>query len=259
MKPELNSIVCLHNLFSMDTILWRYMDFTKFVSILENHALFFARADKLGDPFEGSVPKINITSRSISNPDFSDEEVVMYGFVMQQLPRFTLINCWHESTHESEAMWKLYTSVNGGIAIKTNFDAFRKSFKINEQIHIGQVEYVDYDKEQISEDDLLFPYLHKRKSFEHEQEVRAIIQKPPFHISELKDNVQNMSRGEISQWLDICANGIHYDIDFNLLIREVVVAHFAPEWLLDLVKQVAERYELKAPINRSQLAESPMW
>jgi hypothetical protein len=68
-----------------------------------------------------------------------------------------------------------------------------------------------------------------------------------------------MSRGEISQWLDICANGIHYDIDFNLLIREVVVAHFAPEWLLDLVKQVAERYGLKAPINRSQLAESPTW
>jgi hypothetical protein len=156
-------------------------------------------------------------------------------------------------------MWKLYTSVNGGIAIKTNFDAFRKSFKTNEQIHIGQVEYVDYDREQISEDDLLFPYLHKRKSFEHEQEVRTIIQKPPFHISELKDNVQNMSRGEISQWLDICANGIHYDIDFNLLIREVVVAHFAPEWLLDLVKQVAERYGLKAPINRSQLAESPTW
>ena len=41
-------------------------------------------------------------------------------------------------------------------------------------------------KEQISEDDLLSPYLHKRKrfeheQFEHEQEVRAIIQKPPFH------------------------------------------------------------------------------
>ena len=52
----------------------------------------------------------------------------------------------------------------------------------------GLVEYV---KIKISEDDLLSPYLHKRKNFEHEQEVRTIIQKPPFHISELKDNVQN--------------------------------------------------------------------
>lgn len=126
----MNSVVCLHNLISTDTILWRYMDFTKFVSILESQALFFARADKLGDPFEGSVPKTNIASRPILNPDLSDEDVIMYGFVMQQLPRFTLINCWHESDHESEAMWKLYAGVNGGIAIKTNFNAFIKSFKL---------------------------------------------------------------------------------------------------------------------------------
>ena len=37
-----------------DAVLWRYMDFTKFVSLLEKQALFFARADKLeDDPFEG--------------------------------------------------------------------------------------------------------------------------------------------------------------------------------------------------------------
>ena len=38
---------------SSDAILWRYMDFTKYVSLLEKRALFFARADKLEDPFEG--------------------------------------------------------------------------------------------------------------------------------------------------------------------------------------------------------------
>jgi hypothetical protein len=35
--------------------IWRYMDFTKFVSLLEKKALFFCRADKLGDPFEGVI------------------------------------------------------------------------------------------------------------------------------------------------------------------------------------------------------------
>ena len=33
-----------------DAILWRYMDFTKFVALLEMKSLFFARADKLNDP-----------------------------------------------------------------------------------------------------------------------------------------------------------------------------------------------------------------
>ena len=33
--------------------IWRYLDFTKFVSYLDRKALFFTRADKLDDRFEG--------------------------------------------------------------------------------------------------------------------------------------------------------------------------------------------------------------
>jgi len=41
------------------TKIWRYMDFTKFVSMLENKGLFFPSADNLGDPFEGSFSAVN--------------------------------------------------------------------------------------------------------------------------------------------------------------------------------------------------------
>ena len=37
-----------------DAVLWRYMDFPKFVSMLKEGALWFSRADLLGDPLEGS-------------------------------------------------------------------------------------------------------------------------------------------------------------------------------------------------------------
>ncbi|KAF5417648.1 MAG: hypothetical protein C5S38_01290 [Candidatus Methanophagaceae archaeon] len=37
-----------------DIKIWRYIDFTKFVSLLDKKALFFARADRLSDSFEGS-------------------------------------------------------------------------------------------------------------------------------------------------------------------------------------------------------------
>ena len=37
-----------------DAKLWRYMDFTKFVAMLNNKALYFCRLDHLGDPFEGA-------------------------------------------------------------------------------------------------------------------------------------------------------------------------------------------------------------
>ena len=36
-------------------VLWRYMDLTKLMALLEDRALHFARSDLLGDPFEGSM------------------------------------------------------------------------------------------------------------------------------------------------------------------------------------------------------------
>ena len=158
-------------------------------------------------------------------------------------------------------MWRLYASANGGIAVKTNFDAFGRSFLTNEQIHIGAVQYVDYNNDQIPEDDLLSPYLYKRQSFKHEQEVRAIVQYLPSGLgrNELKDSIRNIPENEINQWPDICNIGLDYDIDLNLLIQEVVVSPFTPEWLLDLVEKVTKRYALEAPVNKSSLSESPLW
>ena len=247
---DLKSIVCVHDHPSADAILWRYMDFAKFVSILENSALFFPRADKLDDPFEGALPKENIKKRQTNlHPEF-EEAISISGFstfasFWKQLPRFTLINCWHESTHESEAMWRLYSSKQGGIAVKTDFNSFVESFTTSEQIHIGSVKYVDYENDQIPENDPLSPYLYKRKSFEHEREVRAIIQNTPT--------------GNIAQSQDIYDIGDFCQVDLNLLIQEVIIDPFAPDWFLTLVKSVAKRYELKVTVNKSPLAESPTW
>src|ERR1700730_7601931 len=44
---------------SNQTRLWRYMDLSKFVALIQTAKLHFARADTLGDPFEGSVPRLN--------------------------------------------------------------------------------------------------------------------------------------------------------------------------------------------------------
>jgi len=39
-----------------DQKLWRYMDFTKFMSLLETKSLWFNRSDRFDDPFEGTYP-----------------------------------------------------------------------------------------------------------------------------------------------------------------------------------------------------------
>jgi hypothetical protein len=42
--------------------IWRYLDFTKFVALLDWRALSFARVDQLTDQFEGSLRKADAVS-----------------------------------------------------------------------------------------------------------------------------------------------------------------------------------------------------
>ena len=192
-----------------DAVLWRYMEFTKFVSLLEKESLFFARADKLGDPFEGSFSKVNEALRPILYKDKLSEEALL-GWMQftKESRRFTLINCWHENAHESEAMWRLYAREKDGIAIKTAFNSFKNSFICSEDIYIGSVNYVDYNSHFIPEKNVLLPFLHKRKSFEHEREVRAI----EFTIP-ANDKGIDTSR-------DICDIGKYYKVDLSVLIQK---------------------------------------
>lgn len=43
--------------------IWRYMDFTKFVSLLETESLFLSRVDKFEDPYEGATSHANANMR----------------------------------------------------------------------------------------------------------------------------------------------------------------------------------------------------
>jgi hypothetical protein len=42
-----------------DAKVWRYLNFTKFLSLIDKEALYFSRLDCLGDPFEGSVTLVD--------------------------------------------------------------------------------------------------------------------------------------------------------------------------------------------------------
>jgi hypothetical protein len=41
------------------------MDFPRFVSMLDRKALFFVKASKFRDPYEGTVPKYNDLNRAL--------------------------------------------------------------------------------------------------------------------------------------------------------------------------------------------------
>lgn len=234
--------------------IWRYLDFTKFVSLIDTRRLYFARADKLEDPFEGSWPKNNVNGRNNIPEDLSKKKQQKFiefmrfkGEVHKELPRYVAINCWHMNEYESAAMWKLYLKSNEGIAIQSSYASLKKSLIDDEDILVGMVKYLDYDSDFISSCNTITPFIHKRKSFEHEQEIRALVIKWP-----VGDNGIDLSTDTIEYGLEIKA-------DIERLIERIYISPTAPAWFADLVRAVITRYGYNFEVVHSMLNENPVF
>lgn len=222
--------------------IWRYMDISKFISMLENGGLFFSRADKLGDPFEGSF----------SRADNEFDHIFKWGrdiFIgedkslkpdYKSLRKSVFINCWHMNEHESAAMWKLYTQTNESICIQSTFRNLKECLDgLDEEVLLDEVSYIDYKHDRIPCNNVLNLFTHKRKSFTHEQELRALIW--------------------INKSISPKTDGIWEKVSLELLIDKIFIAPTSPKWFLELLKKVVIRYGLKKQVKRSSLDNAPFY
>jgi hypothetical protein len=217
------------------------MDFAKFVSLLDKKALFFCRSDKLGDPFEGSTPKLSVRLRPKIYKRWPE------GMTSEHFKRFVIINCWNLSEYESAALWKLYVKDAESVAVQSTFKRLTQSFSssANDYVLISKIKYIDYKTEMIPEDWVTRPFWHKRRSFEHEQELRAIIIRLP--------------RTYFPTAPDIFDRGEYVDVHLDMLIENVYVSPTAQEWFRDIVESVMKKYGInKIPI-RSDLDDAPVY
>lgn len=232
-----------------NALLWRYMDFTKFVSLLESESLYFTRSDKFDDPFEGSYPIINVELRKT----IEGMDVEKTSKMFKAMRKYMAINCWHESPHESAAMWKLYLKSNEGIAIVTTFSRLSTAIIDKKNIYIGRVSYIDYENDGINASNMFNPFLHKRKSFEHEREVRAIYNE--FLVepgNDQKEPTLNLNE-------DVLGHGINVSVDLKKLIHGVVVSPDSPEWLFKLVQATVKRFGFSFDVSQSTMNNSPVY
>lgn len=240
-------------------ILWRYMDLPKFISLISRKEIYFASANSFEDIFEGAkgiLDKkdkwdsfyLDFFEKSILTAPFQDQNELTIEKVkadserlLKQLNesgnlqrKYTFISCWHLNEYESEAMWKLYSKdVSNALAIKTTFGNLYEALDRNPYIDIGKVKYIDYKKRFTS---INGAFWYKRKSFEYEKEVRAIITKH-----------------------DITSKGIYIPIDIKKLILGVYVSPYASTWFVDVVKDVVQKYRLNIPVSYSQMLEKPFY
>jgi hypothetical protein len=179
--------------------IWRYMDFSKFLSLLTSRSLYFACPSELGDPYEGCLPKIQaqalseLIQRPVDDvlalrPNFAAKSVgslVKFDKVMSILQKNIQeattkaaskfgVSCWHISDHESDAMWKIYAASGKGVAVESTVENLRASLGGRKDIQIDAVRY-DFEDSTIEKGHKHYFLLQKRKCFEHEKELRATI------------------------------------------------------------------------------------
>src|SRR5260370_8794907 len=101
------------------------MDFTKFVSLLEKKALYFARSDRFSDKFEGATPKPSIKAREASvlesGTPLIEEVSKGWSQASREIRKCMFLNCWHMNIYESLSIWQLYVQKSKGISIRSTF------------------------------------------------------------------------------------------------------------------------------------------
>jgi hypothetical protein len=112
-------------------------------------------------------------------PDFSLKQFEPWIFKSGRFNQFA--SCWQASEHESDALWKLYAPGGARIAIVSTMERIVQSVDLTPHAHgiPGQVEHADFDNRDMRRETgrhtIIRPGHLKRKSFEHEREVRGHI------------------------------------------------------------------------------------
>ena len=221
--------------------IWRFIDLTKLLSMLETETLYFCRSDRFNDPFEGSItkPALEALKKEVPLPS----QKVFHTFSEK-----AFLNCWHLSEYESEAMWKLYSRSNLGIAIKSSVGRLIDSFSNEDRydVYIGKVDYLDYDKDLFNYGNIFCYFFNKRKSFECEKELRAMVS---YGIENPKRKANEPYDGY----------GVNVKVELSQLIENILIAPFSPLWYRNLVESILKRYNTEFDVLPSSIDNEPLF
>ena len=219
----------------------------------------------MGDPFEGSVTNAYVKQRDAGQLPETRQSGLSpeQERIRNKAQLYTnFATCWHASPHETEAMWKLYSTIHAGVAIVSTPSRLHQAVDLSQYPGhgiLGPVEYLDFDKDGMilpkSFGREARPGLLKRKSFEHEHEVRGLIL--------FTNHSKIPSSFDFSQMIDLFRSsaplGISVDVDLKLLIEEIYISPLATSCFKDVVHILIERHGMADRIRISKLSETPVW
>jgi hypothetical protein len=226
--------VCFDQPEDLAAPLWRFLDLPKFLSLLQTRSLFFTRGDLFRDPYEG-MPSDEVAA---AFPQDLPIGVMDWARSFTPIRRAVFVNCWHLSPHESAAMWSVY-SASSGLALRTTYRKLRDALGAwPHRAYMGTVRYGE-DQASNAKMNALGMFMNKRRSFEHEREVRIV-------LMDLSGTLPGRDK-------DRFPPGVLLPVNLGNVVEEVVVSPDAPDWLTGVIASVSAEYGNAFPVRRSSL------
>ena len=222
-----------------DAILWRYMDIAKFISMLEQNAIWLARADTFGDKHEGRFPHEmrEYIKKAYENFDKKDDSPINDVNDFQDfLIKNTFISCWHHNLEENMVMWEIYGKNKNAVAIQTTVEGIWNNVNTSDLSGYAMIfKDVIYKNADEIKGLLLYEdcFFRKRKHFSFEKEVRISL--------DTYDRDKPTKNTPDGYKLPVCLNG---------MVDKVLVHPDSKAWFLDAVNSIADNYELHVPVER---------
>jgi hypothetical protein len=148
---------------------------------------------------------------------------------------------------ESQAMWKIYAGENAGIAVQSTVGRLKEALrKVPFPVCLGEITYVDRDQYTRQwEGASRSPYMFKRKEFEFEREMRALISgehnlKIRYIAEDGSDGDQNSWTAHVVEPIDPGLAGQFVSVDVNMLIERLVISPRCPEWFPNMIYGVGK-------------------
>ena len=162
------------------------------------------------------------------------------------LKPFIYLNCWHKNKTVSTVVCNIYAGNNKGIAVQTNLKLLKECLDNSRCCHKDEnvnsptinTDNVKYINQEIFIEDFKSrnwdrnSFFKKCESYDYEREIRALFNldyedKKGFNFRKYIEN-----------------DGIYIHIEPKELIEKIYVCSLAPDWVLDVVKSIAGKYEI---------------
>lgn len=222
-----------------DRILRRYIDLPKLLDFLRTGELYLQKASAFDDGLEGTLPE-KIRENLRASPEFAKKFHDSTTWERQNRER-NYLSCWTLGAKDNMALWKLYGSASGSVAITTTIRRLASvapNWAVHGKVVVKKVQYIDHLGPLANGvwglDSHIFGFKHAAYSFENE--VRIVVTRA----------AQKRSKG-------VSPNAIRVPVKLDDFLRSIIVAPEAGDWFFNLVQDIAGKYNIKAPVRRSAL------